>query len=652
MTFVLDIGTRSIIGLLGTLEDEQIIIHHVAMELHKKRVMYDGQIHDIDWVVEIVKKVKSELERKSGLELKKVSIAAAGRALKTFQTHIERNLDKNKEIDNHILASLEIEAIQEAQRGLEKESTDGVNYLCVGHTVLGYYLNGSYITNPIGHRGESLKIKILATFLPDIVVNSLYTVMEKVDLEVDYITLEPIAAIEVAVPENMRLLNIALVDIGAGTADIAITKDGGVVGYGMTSIAGDEITEELVRKYLLDFDTAEILKCNLNKREIQSFTDVIGIKHDIDTKEILENIKPAIEMVAKEIADNIILHNTKPTSVVFLIGGGSQIPYLDHLVADYLQIPRERVVVRDLESIQNLKLDDGNIYGPESITPIGILVKALKNISGDYIEVLVNGKKLKLLKTQELKIRDVLLSINFNPRDLIPKKGDSIEVLINGEKKIFYGQYGEMARILIGDREVSVDEVINQGDEIYIQPATVGESARVYLKDLLDSNHTIFIGTEKIPRFYDIKVNDVIVEKDYLLKNGDKIEYKEINNIESLCKFLDIDFEKHIIYANGKKTDLYDKLKNNMQIIIDKKANKNLDNEMNKNLGNSIEIIYNGKPLVIEVVDKELIFVDIFNYIDFDRSQVKGKLVLEHNDRKANYTTPIKNGDKISIYWE
>lgn len=88
----------------------------------------------------------------------------------------------------------------------------------------------------------------------------LYKVMDNIGLDVGFMTLEPIAAIEAAVPNNIRLLNVALVDIGAGTSDIAITKDGTIAAYAMTSTAGDEITEMLAKTYLLDFDTAEAVK--------------------------------------------------------------------------------------------------------------------------------------------------------------------------------------------------------------------------------------------------------------------------------------------------------------------------------------------------------------------------------------------------------
>lgn len=82
---------------------------------------------------------------------------------------------------------------------------------------------------------ENMSIELIATFLPRSVVDSLYTVIKKVWLKVNNLTLEPIAAIEAVVPQKLRLLNIALVDIGAGASDIAISSKESISSYGMVA---------------------------------------------------------------------------------------------------------------------------------------------------------------------------------------------------------------------------------------------------------------------------------------------------------------------------------------------------------------------------------------------------------------------------------
>lgn len=214
--FALDIGTRIIIGTVGKIKNGIIEVIGEKYLEHEERAMIDGQIHNINLVAATVMKIKKELEEELNLELKNVSIAAAGRFLRTIEISDEININEDIIIEKDIIKSLEISATLKAEEKV-KEGTSGKLY-CVGYSVKNYYLNSYLISNLLGHKGENIGIDVICTFLPRSVIDSLYTVMTKVGLEVNNLTLEPIAAIEAAIPQKLRLLNIALVDIGAGTS--------------------------------------------------------------------------------------------------------------------------------------------------------------------------------------------------------------------------------------------------------------------------------------------------------------------------------------------------------------------------------------------------------------------------------------------------
>lgn len=110
-----------------------------------------------------------------------------------------------------------------------------------------YYLNEYPMEMVELHTASNIGVDLIATFLPEEVVDGLYAAVEGAGLHVSSLTLEPIAAIQVAIPEKFRLLNIALVDVGAGTSDISIVKDGSIIAFGMSLWQEDEITEALPR---------------------------------------------------------------------------------------------------------------------------------------------------------------------------------------------------------------------------------------------------------------------------------------------------------------------------------------------------------------------------------------------------------------------
>jgi len=256
--FSLDIGTRSVTGIILKKADNAYSLVDYYVEEHRARSMHDGQIHHVLEVANVINNVKKALELKHG-PLHKVCIAAAGRSLKTIQSSSFMSLDDQAIKDEQVIKHLELSAVQEAQKTLMDEhiKNKDASYYCVGYSVLHYELDGIHIGSLIDQIGHEAKVEIIATFLPKMVIESLLAAIVRGDLEMDALTLEPIAAIDVLIPESMRKLNVALVDIGAGTSDIALTNQGTVVAYGMVPTAGDEITEAISDHYLLDFPVAE-----------------------------------------------------------------------------------------------------------------------------------------------------------------------------------------------------------------------------------------------------------------------------------------------------------------------------------------------------------------------------------------------------------
>ncbi|QXM05640.1 cell division FtsA domain-containing protein [Crassaminicella indica] len=650
--FSLDIGTKSVVGIIAKKEDEKFMVIDVEMMEYSSRAMYDGQIHDIDKVAQVAKKVKEKLENRLGFKLTRVAIAAAGRALKTCRVQVSREIDSTKEIEQGTINSLEIEGIQKAQEMLDnKISSKDTKYYCVGYTVVNYYLDDNMITSLKGHRGDKIQADILATFLPHIVVDSLYSVMNKIGLEVIHLTLEPIAAIHVAIPPKLRLLNLALVDIGAGTSDIAITQDGTVVSYAMASIAGDEITEAIAKEFLLDFDTAERLKVELNKKDSHTFEDIVGIPYTMTTEEIVDKIAPVIEKLAFEIAEKVIQYNGKSPSAVFCIGGGSQIPTLTKYLADKLGLRPERVAIRGTEIIENIEFLCKQLEGPEFITPIGIGIISVKDGDDNFIEISVNEELIKLFNTKKLFVSDALIRAGINAKRLIARRGKNLNIYINGQIKTIKGSFGEPAKIYLNGKLSSLDEEINHKDQIKIEWAIDGVDASISLKDLIKDINSINFNGLDIHLMNKLLVNGKEVPMDYKIMDGDHITFEEIHTVEELLKRFNVDYQKTIVRVNGVEVEKAYRLKHKDEIVtLDRKAAVSVNE--NKVENNKIKVSINGQAIEIPKKNRELIFVDIFDYFDFDRTKVKGILIMKLNGKKVGYTDPIKNGDDIEIYWK
>ena len=640
LIFSLDIGTRTIIGIVGEyVEDEKFNILAYSIKEHSKRNMYDGQIHNIEEVTKIVKEIKNELEEKVGTSLRKASIAAAGRSLKTQKIKIEKEIDPTVEINSHMIEILELEAVQKAQEEINDGNEESkLRYYSIGYSTIEYYLEDVKMNSLEGHRGNKIGVNLLATFLPQMVIEGLYSVISKAGLEVGNITLEPIAAINVAIKEELRLLNLALVDIGAGTSDIALTKDGNIMAYAMTSTAGDEITEALSKEYLLDFNQAENLKINLCKAETQEFTNIVGMKYELSSEEIVRSIENTIAEITMEIAEKILEYNEKPPAAIFLIGGSSQMPGLREILSQNIGLPKERVSIRDTSFIEDVNGIDEIINGPDIITPIGIAIEGLNEKYKNFLEIRFNNEDIRIFNTDKTKVSDLLVLTGYDPRKLIPKSGEDFIYYLNNEKRVLAGNKGEAAKIYVNEELGNLNTPLKDGDIVNIIEGSPGEEKVIYLYDCIEKPKTISFNNEEINLIIGIKINGEKVYKNPRLINEDSIELIRLETLYDLLKYLKQNIDLEDILINGNKIKENVKLKPGDRInTIPKKI---------------IRLFINGEEKLIEYSKEEFIFVDIFEYIDFDLTVPKGKLVLKVNGQDAEYMAKIYDGDRIEIFWD
>lgn len=532
--FALDIGTRSVIGIVAAQEENgNLTIIATHREEHKTRAMLDGQIHDVPQVAAVIKSVKKELEKQVG-PLKSAAVAAAGRALYTVTATSEVNIEGIVTYEQE--KDLEFAAVQSAQSNLAASHTidDPASYYCVGFSTIQYELDNVRLKTLVGQRGKKATATVIATFLPRQVIDSMQSALNSSSLEMHALTLEPIAAINVLIPPTMRHLNLVLVDIGAGTSDVAITKNGSVIAYGMVPLAGDEVTEAISQKFLLDFNVAEEVKRKAANGQPAAFQDILGSRFDMTADEIIEPVIENIQSLADSIAKTVVeLNNNEVPQAVMLVGGGSLTPRLHQFVAKALNMPDNRVAVRNPDVVAGITSIPKELRLPDAVTPLGIL-KIASIDTFHFLTVYVNDVEYSLFHFRDLKVSDALLSTGMQLRKFNGKPGLGMVITVEGEKQSFPGSMGTLAKITIDDEEVTLDTPIVNNCHIKVIPGEDGKTPTIYLSDILpeskDFHITINGNEEQInPR---ILVNNEAVDnselsiKNYALKDGDVVEVR------------------------------------------------------------------------------------------------------------------------------
>ncbi|KXS42602.1 MAG: hypothetical protein AWU59_1541 [Methanolobus sp. T82-4] len=697
--FALDIGTRTVVGLIVEGE-EPLEIKAACILEHNQRSMHDGQIHDVDRVAEVVQKVKKELEETIGHELTRASVAVAGRALKTSKVKLSIDLPYG-EISKKEISELEFEAV--ARAGSEIDCDERFN--CVGYSVVGYELEGQKISSLEGHTGSSISVELLATFLPETVVNSMFAVLDRCGLEAESVTLEPIAALNIAIPRDTRKLNLALVDIGAGTSDIAVTSEGTVVGYGMVPEAGDEITDFICEHYLLDFKKGEEIKQQLVDEDKVEIKDIFGVGTEIQTSEIISVIEDEVDRLAGHIAEEIISINGNPPRAVVLVGGGSQTATLKEKLAEHLGIPVQRIGSRLPEMIEDLEDRTGKVTGADMITPLGIALTSIHNDGIDFIEASVNGTNVHLMDLNGLTVMDALVATRI--KRMYPRPGMALTLKVNSEFVTIEGETGEHASIGLDGNKASLGDPISSGSRIEFNPPVDGEDASITIRELaarqgIAMEVDVTINGRKEKQTPLLRVNGERVGPDTEIPDRAELIIAPATVKEVLHTIADSDQEEKLQITLNRRSKVLDRAEYTVELNGEAVAPKYFDDTVIKDgdvlhvskkdihwtyadlidipkEGKDISVVLNsekvtfkgtegaikangkkvlpsdrvndGDNIVLEDgSEKEPILSDLFEFIDIRREELVGKSIrLFVNDHQARFTTPLKDGDRVNI---
>ncbi|MDD6194365.1 MAG: cell division FtsA domain-containing protein [Lachnospiraceae bacterium] len=705
--FGLDIGTRNIVGTVGYQGEDGFHVIAQCNREHQTRAMLDGQIHDIGRVGETIKEVKDVLEGMIEAPLTQVCIAAAGRVLQTITTRVAYEYPEETVVSGEDLHTLDLMGIDQAQQELKGQEDNKYKFYCVGYSTMRYYLNGELFSSLEGHKAETIEEDIIVTFLPEDVVDGLYSAVERAGLQVANLTLEPIAAINVAIPENFRMLNIALVDVGAGTSDICITRDGSIIAYGMIPLAGDELTEVIVQEYLVDFATAEKIKLDSSSLEEVEYEDIMGIPHKIKAKDVWELTESVREKMTTEVAAKIKeLNGGKSVSAAFVVGGGGKIHGYTESLAKKLDIVPERVALRGEEVMKNITFEQQDVKkDPLLVTPIGICLNYYEQ-KNNFIMVHFNGEMMKLYDNGHLTIVDAAMQAGFTTEELFPRRGREIHFTVNGTPRMARGAEGESAIVRMNDVLVGMNTPLEFNCFIEIEPSTTGEEAVFTIEELdefANSNVAFEVNGKRIvcPKF--VEVNGSLEMGSYQIQEGDAVETRNFYTVGQLAEFMDVEVDQDydilvnnrpatfdtLIYENftidwkvlgygagqdvtaaGPVTDgpVFSEISAEEETSGDVAEAEDIagtapeearepegmeeQEETVEETEPGIHVTVNGET-VFMTGKKDYIFVDIFNVIDFDIHASAGRpVVTKINGERCSYTAALHENDVVDVYWE
>jgi len=376
----LDIGTTKIVAMVGA-KNEFKKLEILGIGKSQSLGVHRGVVNNITQTIESIKYAIEEAKMESGEEdIKEVVVGIAGQHIRSLQhsDYITRE-NPDKVIDNNDIDEL----INQVYKLVMLPGEEIIHVLPQDFKVDGQ----SEIKEPIGMYGSRLEANFHIVVGQVSSIRNIGRCIKSSGLEMADITLEPLASADAVLSNEEKEAGIALIDIGGGTTDVAIFKDGIIRHTAVIPFGGNVITEDIKEGCSIMGNQAEQLKVKFgsawpgeNKEtEIVAIPGLLGR----DPKEIsLKTLSKIINARVVEIIEQVYLEiknygndevKKKLIGGIVLTGGGSQLKHLKQLV-EYVTGMDTRIGFPG----EHLAGDTKN-SSPIFSTAVGLVMKALEN---------------------------------------------------------------------------------------------------------------------------------------------------------------------------------------------------------------------------------------------------------------------------------
>ncbi len=401
----LDIGTEVVKALVFKIDEEsgKAVVMGVGRIRQKLGDMQSGAVSDIASVVSSCEKAIALAEEMAGTKrVSQAIIGIAGEFVKgsTTTVHYER-LKPETRIDlpelKNIIQKVQWKAFDRIRQQLAWETGHNkIDVKLINAAIVDVKIDGYRVTNPLGFQGRDVSIGIFNAYAPIVHLGALQSIAEELDLDLLSIAAEPYAVARSMGIENTLDFSTIFIDIGGGTTDIAVVRNGGLEGTKMFALGGRAFTKRLAQELNINFEEAEMLKIRYGRgelnREISSKLERI---FEEDCRIWLEGV----ELSLSEYAESDLL-----PSRILLCGGGSALPGIKKALTSPVWLKNlsfaksPSVSFLQPKDVANVEDITGLLRDPQDITPMGLANLALELIGEEKVLAAMLRRAVKMMQ--------------------------------------------------------------------------------------------------------------------------------------------------------------------------------------------------------------------------------------------------------------
>ena len=377
----LDIGTTKIVAIIGK-QNEYGKIEILSIGKSKSLGVHRGVVNNITQTIKSIQQAVEEAEANSGLKIGSVVVGIAGQHIRSLQ-HSDYITRKDSE---EVIGEDDVDMLcGQVHKLIMLPGEEIIHVLPQEYKVDGQ----AEIREPIGMYGGRLEANFHVVVGQVVSIKNVGRCIKSAGLDLGNITLEPLASSDAVLSQEEKEAGVALIDIGGGTTDLAIFKDGIIRHTAVIPFGGGVITEDIKEGCSIIEKQAELLKTRFGsawpgENRDNEIVSIPGLRGR-EPKEIsLKNLSKIIHARVVEIIEQVYVEiknygheeqKKKLIAGIVLTGGGSQLKHLKQLV-EYITGMDTRIGYPN----EHLAGDsDEEVASPLYATAVGLLMNAIKN---------------------------------------------------------------------------------------------------------------------------------------------------------------------------------------------------------------------------------------------------------------------------------
>jgi cell division protein FtsA len=372
----LDIGTTKVVALVGSIEDG--VVEIIGMGKAPSRGLEKGVVVDIGETTASIKRAIEEAENMADVKIERVYAGIAGKHIESINNSGTVSISR----DNRVITLDDVQRVIDTAQAVQIRPDSQLIHVIPRQ----YIVDGQEgITDPVGMTGTRLEVDVHIVTGSVTAVHNIVRCVNNCSLEIEQIVLQPLASSFAVLNEAERELGVVLIDIGGGTSDIAIFRDGDIWFSKILPIAGEHVTNDITVGLKVPYEEAERIKIQEGlpivndetaEEERIEITTIGEEKKNISKRKLAKIIEPRLEelfdLAMSEIED-AGYRDLIPAGMV-LTGGTSLLRGMPEFVSQRYDIAVRRG--RNPQGIHGLR---DIVESPVYSTVIGLIKYAVQS---------------------------------------------------------------------------------------------------------------------------------------------------------------------------------------------------------------------------------------------------------------------------------